>query len=263
MKPEFTSSFIRIRKKIRCQNAILLVGLPGVGFASKLAVDHLVRQLKAEHVASLYSPHFPNQVLATSKGNLRPFSLKFYYKKVNKQHLFFLKGDLQPLTVEGQYEVTAQSLRYFSEVGGSKVYSMAGLVSQVSDKPRQIYVSSTHQKELTNVKKTLGVKINTNFIPIVGMAGLVPSLAPLFKLIGCCFLVETTGEAIDAVAATRLVEMVGKLTGKKIPVENLKKKAERAKNNLEKFAKQTQPQEQQAIAGAAPVMPKDTLNYIR
>ena len=269
--PQFSESFVRVNKKVKAEDAILLVGLPGVGFASKLAVDHLVKQFKAQRVATIYSPHFPNQVVATDDGNLKPFVLKFYHKKIGARNVFFLKGDLQPLTVEGQYEVTGKALEFFQESGGQTVYAMAGLVTQPNEKEKErgVHVSSTHKAELQRLKKTLSVKINSNYVPIVGMAGLLPTLAPLYNLTGTCMLVETTGEAIDAVAAARLVEIVGKMVKTKIPIEGLKKKAQRAKDNLEKMVKQQQqmsmsPQEQPALQGIAPVLPgKDALSYIR
>ncbi len=261
MKPQFTDSFVRVRKKVKASKAVLLVGLPGVGFASKLAVDHLIGYFKAARVATVYSPHFPNQVIATPKGNLRPFTLKFYYKKVNGKSLMFLKGDLQPLTVEGQYEVAAKALQFFQESGGESVFAMAGLVTQRAGNERFVHISSTHKKELHHLPKTLGVKVNSSYIPIVGMAGLIPTLAPLYGLKGNCLLVETTGEAIDAVAASRLVEIVGKMVKAKIPVQNLNKKAAAAKANIEKMSRQIQ--EPQAIPGAAPAEAKDFLSYIR
>ncbi len=265
MKPQFTDSFVRIRKKVKASKAVLLVGLPGVGFASKLAVDHLIGHFKAVRVATVYSPHFPNQVIATAKGNLRPFTLKFYYKKINGKSLMFLKGDLQPLTVEGQYEVAAKALQFFQESGGESVFAMAGLVTQRAGQPgeRLVHISSTHKKELQQLQKTLGVKVNSNYIPIVGMAGLIPTLAPLYGLKGNCLLVETTGETIDAVAASRLVELVGKMVKLKIPVQHLNKKAAAAKANIEKMSRQIQ--EPQAIPGAAPAPAesRESLSYIR
>lgn len=262
MKPQFTDSFVRVRKKVKAPNAVLFVGLPGVGFASKLAVDHLVHQLKAEKVATVYSPHFPNQVIATNKGNLRPFVLKFYYKLVNGKRLFFLRGDLQPLTVEGQYEVTAKALEFFAETGGDTVFAMAGLVTQKPSQERGVHVSSTHKRELNRLTKALPVKANSMYIPIVGMAGLLPTLAPLYGLKGNCLLVETTGEPIDAVAAARLVEVVGKMVKQKIPVQKLHRKAAAAKANIEKMSRQI-PQEQQALPSGAPADTKDSLSYIR
>ncbi|MFH1246907.1 MAG: PAC2 family protein [Candidatus Micrarchaeota archaeon] len=261
MKPQFTDSFVRVRKKVKATHGILLVGLPGVGFASKLAVDHLISQLKAERIATIYSPHFPNQVIATNHGNLRPFLLKFYYKKVNGTNIVLLKGDLQPLTVEGQYEVAAKVLQFFQETGGETVFAMAGLVTQNAAEHRNVHISSTHKSELQRLKKVLPVKINSSFIPIVGMAGLVPTLAPLYGLKGSCLLVETTGEPIDAVAAAKLVELVGKMVKAKIPIENLKKKAAVAKANIEKMSRQMQ--EPYAIPGAAPVEQRDSPSYIR
>lgn len=261
--PSFSDSFIRVKKSVKAKQGLLLVGLPGVGFASKLAVDHLVSQFKADHVATIYSPHFPNQVIATGKGGLRPFSIKFYHKKLNSQDVFFLRGDLQPLTIEGQYEVAAKALEFFQNSGGRSVLAMAGLVT-APQKTRGVHVSSTHRSELRYLQENApGVKQNKLYIPIVGMAGLIPTLAPLYGLRGSCMLVETTGEPIDAVAAAALVETVGKLVDKKIPVEKLKKKAAIAKQNLEKMAQQQAQMQQPAIPGAAPAIDKISPTYIR
>jgi len=262
--PNFSQSFVRVKRQIKTKRGMLVVGLPGVGFASKLAVDHLVSQLKAEHVATVYSPHFPNQVIATAKGGLRPFSLKFYHKKLNGKDVVFLRGDLQPLTVEGQYEVAAKALEYFHNSGGRSVLAMAGLVTQ-PQKTRGVYVSSTHKSELRDLQqRASGIKQNKSFIPIVGMAGLIPTLAPLYGLRGSCMLVETTGEPIDAVAAATLVEVIGKLVDKKIPIEKLKKKAEVAKQNYAKMMQQQGGQpEQHAVPGTAVVTDKVSPTYIR
>ncbi len=254
---------MRVEKEVNATNSFLLVGLPGVGFAGKLAVDYLIKYFKAERVATIYSPHFPNQVVATARGNLRPFTLKFYFKKLNGSKMFFLKGDLQPLTVEGQYEVASKVLEFFKHSGGKRVFAMAGLVTHsFRGKTRDVFVSSTHKAELSALKKKLKVKVNSNYIPIVGMAGLIPTLAPLYSLTGTAMLVETTGEVIDAVAAARLVEIVSLLVDKKIPVDKLHEKARIAKKNMEKLQK-PQIQEQAALPGAAPVEPRDSLSYIR
>jgi uncharacterized protein len=261
--PGFSESFVRVKKKVKAKNAVLLVGLPGVGFASKLAVDHLVSQFKAEHIATVYSPHFPNQVIATAKGGLRPFTIKLYHVKLGKRVLFLMRGDLQPLTVEGQYEVAAKALDFFQKSGGVSVLAMAGLVTQ-TQKTRGVHVSSTHKGELEFLQR-LGpmVKQNKSYVPIVGMAGLIPTLAPLYNLRGSCMLVETTGEPIDAVAASTLVEVIGKLVGKRIPVERLKKKAQIARQNIEKLSQQQAQATQQAVPGAAPAMDKILPTYIR
>src|SRR3989338_3780202 len=101
----FEHSRIEVKEKPKLKAPILVVGLPGIGLVSKLAADNMVKSLKAKRFATLYSPHFPNQVLALKNGRLRLFSMKFFAAKVGKRDVVILKGDLQPLTVEGQYQV--------------------------------------------------------------------------------------------------------------------------------------------------------------
>ncbi|HLD76354.1 MAG TPA: PAC2 family protein, partial [Candidatus Norongarragalinales archaeon] len=133
----FETSFIVEKSRPVMKNPILVAGLPGIGFVSKLAVDHLAKTLDAERFASLYSPHFPNQVIAMKSGRLRPFTMRFYHKKMKHNDLILLRGDLQPLTVEGQYEVSAKILDYVAGLGGKYAVAMAGYaVNRVVEKPK-------------------------------------------------------------------------------------------------------------------------------
>lgn len=260
---------VRVKQKKHLKNAILLVGLPGVGLASKLAVDHLAISLKGKQFATLYSPHFPNQVIATTYGSLRPFTLKFYYTKLGKQDVVLVRGDLQPLTIEGQYEVAGATLNFFKSIGGEKVISMAGLITQPKTPVRTVHVTGTSKKAVEAMIKQNKLAKITHAIPIVGMAGLLPTLAPAYGLNGTCMLVETTGEAIDADAASSLVDVVGRMFKKKISTVQLKKRAKVASQRLEAMARQQQ-QQPQAMPqeGAAPAaMPvpiqKDSLRHIQ
>ena len=46
------------KEKIELNNPILISGLPGLGMVGNIAVKYLIKQLKAEKFAELYSPHF-------------------------------------------------------------------------------------------------------------------------------------------------------------------------------------------------------------
>ena len=49
-------------RKVKLNDPILLVGLPGIGNVGNLVAEHLKNELKAKKFATLYSPHFPFQV---------------------------------------------------------------------------------------------------------------------------------------------------------------------------------------------------------
>ena len=262
--PSFTESFVRIKRKPKLKNPLLVIGLPGVGFVSKLAVDHLVKSSKAEKIATVYSPHFPNQVLAMKSGRLRMFTLGFYFKKFGKRDVVFLRGDLQALTVEGQFEVSAKILEFARDLGCRQVLAMAGYaVSGKKGKPA-VFCTST-SKSLFQKITAAGASKPPNAIPIVGMAGLLPSLSKLYGLQGACLLAETNGTAMDSAAAKSLLELISKFAGLgKLDFKPLDERVKKA----EKMFKTLEAQQQAGAMPAAPVIQptavekKDALRYI-
>ena len=261
--PTFNESFILVKKRPALKNPVLIAGLPGVGLVSKLAVDFLVKETKAEKIATLYSPHFPNQVLAMKSGRLRLFSIGFYVKKFKKRDVLFIKGDLQPLTVEGQFEVTAKTLDLARQMGCEEVIAMAGYATQPKkDAKPKIYCTSTNEK-LYSKLLGLGAKNAEQVVPIVGMAGLLPGLAKLYGMKGCCLLAETTGASMDPNAAKALLEFISKIIGQEFDFKALDERVKKA----DKLFKKLERQQPGTPTLGPPAMPeaveKDVLRYIR
>lgn len=260
----FSRSQVFVHRQVKTKDPILVVGLPGIGFVSKLAVDHLVKQVKAERIATIYSPYFPNQVIALKNGKLRMFSMRFFYKKMKKRDMIFLKGDIQPVTVEGQYEVCSKALEYFGSLGGTQVVSMAGFAVTPKEKGPAIYCSSS-SKEMYGKFKKLGTKQIERAVPIVGMAGLFPGLAKAYGMKGACLLVETPGTMIDAKGASALVRMLSQLAGQKFDTVNLEVRAKKAEDMIRKLNEQASPEEPKAGEASTEDIIKrnESLSYIR
>jgi uncharacterized protein (TIGR00162 family) len=261
----FSRSQVAVHRDISARDPLLVVGLPGIGFVSKLAVDHLVAQVKAKKVATIRSPYFPNQVIALKSGKLRMFSMRFYHKRLRKRDVIFLKGDIQPLSIEGQYEVCSRALEYFGSVGGTQVISMAGFaVSPGHDRAPAIYCTSTSKKFHATFKK-LGARNVDRSVPIVGMAGLFPGLAKAYGMKGACLLVETPGSVIDAKGATALVKLLGFVAGEKFDTSHLEARAKKAQEMIRRLNEQAQPEEPKA--GELPqediIRRSESLSYIR
>src|SRR5271155_3818438 len=115
-------------KKVKFTDPVLIVGLPGIGSVGSLVADHLRNELKAKKFATLYSPHFPYQVIMLNNGNFRLINNRFYYVKgkKGKSDIILLLGDAQPMTSEGQYEVNEKIVEFFKHLGGSKIYTIGG-----------------------------------------------------------------------------------------------------------------------------------------
>ncbi|MEK6924144.1 MAG: PAC2 family protein [Candidatus Micrarchaeota archaeon] len=243
----FEESRVITRKKLSFRNPVMVVGLPGIGLVSKLAADNIARTAGAEHYAVLYSKHFPNQVLALSSGKLRLFGIHFYKAKVGKIDVVVVKGDLQPLTVEGQYEVAGRILDHLKQIGGSTVISMAGYaINRIAEKPR-VFAAST-SKGLFKKLSTAGVAAPAGVVPIVGMAGVMPGLARIYGLKGACLLVETPGPIVDGKGATALSDVLSKFLGGKINTTKLGRRASKAARLIQKFEQQANIELPQASA---------------
>jgi proteasome assembly chaperone (PAC2) family protein len=52
-------TYIKELTQVQLKNPILIEGLPGLGLVGKIAIRYLIKQLKAQRFAYLYSPHFP------------------------------------------------------------------------------------------------------------------------------------------------------------------------------------------------------------
>lgn len=244
-------------------NATVIVGLPGIGLVSKLTVDNMVKTLKAKKVATVYSPHFPNQVISLPNGKLRPFGLYIYITKVKSKNLVFVRGDMQPITIEGQYEVSTALLEFVHKLKATTIIAMAGYaINKKTEKPKT-YVSCTDKKLLSELLKA-GASKSDSAVPIVGMAGLLPGLSTLFEMAGACILIETPGPIVDANGATVLTNLLCKHLGIKVDSTNLSIVAKKTSGMIEQFEKQGKPAEiTNSAAGAAEITKRDTLSYIR
>jgi proteasome assembly chaperone (PAC2) family protein len=45
------------------QSPYLICGFPGTGYVGKIAIDHLIQELNAKHLADIYSTSFPAQIM--------------------------------------------------------------------------------------------------------------------------------------------------------------------------------------------------------
>jgi len=243
------------------RDPLLVIGMPGIGFVSKLAVDFLVQRLKAKKFAILYSPFFPNQVISLKNGKLRLFSARFYFFRGKKRDLVFLRGDVQPLTVEGQYEVTGKTLSFFRSLGGKEVIAMAGFaVNEKRDSPK-IFATATDKSLFTRLAK-LGAVASGQVVPIVGLAGLFPALAKPYSMKGACLLVETPGNIIDAKGAKALADFLSKYVGEKFDTSRLEKRALKTEQMLRQIEEHARAEEQKA-RGLSTQSQQDALSYIR
>ncbi|VVB56815.1 PAC2 family protein [uncultured archaeon] len=250
---------IIVHKKVKMKKPVLVEGLPGIGLVGKLAVDHLVKEKKALKVATLYSPHFPHQVIMRKSGVLRMIRLKFYHLPGPKNDLLLLAGDVQPVTSEAQYEVNGKVLDYFAKHGGREVVTLGGYGTGKRAEFPKVFGAATHKKDIPTYSKH-GVVFGETRGSIVGAAGLLLGLGRLRHMHGVCLMGETHGGYVDPKSAIQVIDCLGKMVGMKFDTAALAKKAAMG----EKFIKKMEAKAAQAATGeVSKPTGSDELTYIR
>jgi uncharacterized protein (TIGR00162 family) len=204
---------IRELEKVELNNPILIEGLPGLGLVGKIAIRHLVRQLKAQKFAHIYSPHFPYFVLVSKKGNVRLLRGTFYFWKNRngKNDLIFFTGDSQAQTIEGQYEISDYILKFAKQHNVKMIITIGGYRMEAREKPKVIAAATT--QDLLNRALKTGAEISPTGSPIVGTAGLILGLSHFKRIDALCLLGETRGYLPDPKSARSVLEILQSLLG--------------------------------------------------
>jgi uncharacterized protein (TIGR00162 family) len=202
-------TYIKELHQIQPGNPVLIEGLPGLGLVGKIAMRYLIKQLKAQKVAYLYSPHFPYFVLVNKKGNVRLLRGTFYYWKNPKEganDLILFTGDSQSQTIEGQYEITDCLLNYAEKNKVHNLVTIGGYRMETKDKPK-VFVAAT-SKDLLDKSVVAGASLSFSGSPIVGTAGLILGVSKFKKIDAVCLLGETRGYIPDPLAAKSVLEIL-------------------------------------------------------
>ena len=249
---------IVVHKKIKMKKPVLIEGLPGIGLVGKLAADHLIKERKAVKIATIYSPHFPHQVIMRKSGVLRMVRLKIYHAPAAKHDLLFLVGDVQPITSEAQYEVNGKILDFFQAQGGKLIVTLGGYGTGKRVDVPKVYGACTHKRLVPEYSK-YNIIFGETKGSIVGAAGLLLGLGRLRGMHGLCLMGETHGSYVDPRSASATCEALGRLLGMKFDLEALKAKIEQG----EKFIKKMEAKAAKSSMGEnRPAGPED-LTYIR
>ena len=206
-------TFVKELAKVDLKNPILVEGLPGLGLVGKIAIRHLIKQLKAERFAFLYSPHFPYFVIVSKKGNVRLLRGTFYYwkNKGSNNDLIFFTGDSQAQTIEGQYEISDRILGLAKQYNVRLVITIGGYRMEAKEKPK--VVAAATNTEVLDRALAAGAEVSPAGSPIVGTAGLILGLSHFRKIEALCLLGETRGYLPDPNSAKSILEVLQSMLG--------------------------------------------------
>jgi len=237
----------------------LICGLPGTGFVGKVAIDYLIKELDAVHLADIYSTFFSPQIIINQDGTTEIVKNSVYYvKRENKKSknttiktqplqengqeisnsdksksvnilepassdLLLLTGDSQPIVPGSEYVLTEQILDDMTKFDISNIYSLAAYVTGTFTNAPKIYGTATATK-LVGLFRNHNVSSLDNG-NITGMNGIIIGLGKLRGIDGLCLLGETSGYVIDAIAAKKILETITRILNIQINMDEITKRA--------------------------------------
>ncbi|HJW19258.1 MAG TPA: proteasome assembly chaperone family protein [Candidatus Nitrosotalea sp.] len=240
------------------KNPSLICGFPGSGYVGKLAVDHMIEELKAIPFANMFSSSFPPQVLIQPDGTTDLMKNTFYYYKGSSSDLVILSGDAQPVTPESEYEMAEEIVKICDKLGIKTIYTLAAYITGTFSKTPKVYGTSTIQKIVDDFQN-YGVS-TMNSGSITGMNGLIIGVGKRKEITGICLLGETSGYVIDAKASQIVLETLSKMLSLKLDLAGITKKAQ----DTEHLVKTIEEQMRQKSGGDSLTMPQQNkkLGYI-
>jgi uncharacterized protein (TIGR00162 family) len=234
------TTYIKELAEVDARNPILIEGLPGLGLVGKIAIRYLIKHLKAQKFAYLYSPHFPYFVLVNKKGNVRLLRGAFYYVKTEGPNdLLLFTGDSQSQTIEGQYEIADKMLEFAKKHNVGTIVTIGGYRMETDAKPKVVVAGTTD--EILQKALASGATVSESGSPIVGTAGLILGLARFKKIGALCLLGETRGYLPDPLAAKSVLEVLKAMFNLNIDLAAIEDdivKAEKMVSKLQKIEEQ-------------------------
>jgi uncharacterized protein len=230
-------TYIRERSNIQINSPILIEGLPGLGLVGKIAIRYLVKQMKAQKFAFLYSPHFPYFVLVNKKGNVRLLRGAFYYVKSpeGQSDVILFTGDSQSQTIEGQYDIAEKMLTFAKKHNVQTIVTIGGYRMEAQGKPK-VVVAGTSQRIIEKALQA-GAIVSPNGSPIVGTAGLILGLAPFKKIDAMCLLGETRGYLPDPLSARSVIEVIKNMFGLNVDLAGIDEEVGKAEKMVVRLQK--------------------------
>jgi hypothetical protein len=211
---------LRMFEKPKLREPVLIEGLPGMGHVGKLAVEHLVSELRAVKFAEIYSPYFPHQVTIQAGGIMRLLRNELHYATQGERGFIFWTGDVQPLASRGHYEVVERVLDVAWDLGVRTTITLGGFATgRYEDKKPSVIALGNPQ--LVQLAQQHGARAEIAGGPIIGAAGLLLALGQLRGMSGLCLLAETPGMMVDPGAATAVLQVLLPVLGIEVDLANL------------------------------------------
>lgn len=228
----------QISKKPKLKNPILIEGLPGIGNVGKVAVDFIIDELKAVKLYEMSSYSFPHSVFVNEKNLVELPVIEMYYKKLKKNDLLLLAGDVQPIDETSCYSFCDKVLDIFGKFRGSEIITLGGIGLESVPKKPKVYCTGNSKKIIERYRAgtALNPKLYGVVGPIVGVSGLLLGLAEKRKMLAICMLAETFGHPmyLGIKGAREILKILDKKLGLKVKLKDMDKEIREIESELMK-----------------------------
>jgi len=194
-------------REIPC-GCTILEAVPGVGNVGKLVVDGLLKEHSANKLGWIVHPDFPPQSTLDQDGLMRPPRMEIWSIELpDGSELLIITGLMQPLTASGQFEISEKILEIASESDSERLLVLAGRASNLEE--REIHLVCSDGNVRDNLEGA-GIPVSTTKPEggMIGIAGLLISLAPDFGVAAIGIIADTIGTSSDVMAADRMVSWI-------------------------------------------------------
>ncbi|MBI4053524.1 MAG: PAC2 family protein [Candidatus Diapherotrites archaeon] len=261
------ATVIKFLKKKKFKNAVMITGLPGIGLVGKICVDYLLKQLKTEKVAEIYSDSFPPSVY-TKDSIVELIKDEMFASNVKGTAFIFLAGPVQPsLDMAGgfseeHYEFAETVVGACQKLGVKRIFTLAGINigSARMNKDPEVVVAATSKKALKDFVD-VGGKADTREGLISGAAGLLLGIAKEKGMDGACLMGETNANLVygDHGAAKRVLALLVQKFGFTVDMSRIEKESKEIEKAFAELSKQLEIAQQEEVEADS----DEDLTYVR
>ncbi len=242
-------TIIKVIKKVKLEDPILIEGLPGVGHVGKLVAEHIVEELNAEKIIEIYSPHFPPQVLINDDFIAELVKNEVYaYKSDNKIDILIVVGDHQSVTNEGHYEISGIILDIAQEYDVKRIYTLGGYgTGQLVE--NGTVLGAVNNIDMIEEMKKYGIEFRDNEPAggIVGVSGLILGMSGFRDIDAACLMGITSGYLVDPKSAQAVLDVLCEILDLEIDTQALEDRAKEMEKIIAKIVEIEQMQMQHEI----------------
>jgi len=238
-----------MRRGVSVKSPILLTGFPGLGRVGRIALKYMAKTLDCRLAGFVTSPYFSAQAVVTKSGSARLMRGELYLKTLNAGgDLLLFTGDEHYEDIGGEYDTAVNILRFFKRCGGRMIITVGGHVSP-AESASKVYCFSTERSLLEGLVKA-GAFRAPEGTPVVGISGVLVSLAGLRGVPAACLLAETPGLYPDVRAARNVVKIVCSFLGLDLDLGGLDAEEKRVARLVKEFEKRYEALSQSTSLGS-------------